>query len=198
MDLLQREINMATAWWVDTGIHIKMAADVRAEYGSQSISDVPWSNFWERPNIRDNIPLDLSHVGTAIIAFGVAILISIIAFVIEIVYVKLRKRRKVQRRQKKRQRKLLRPRPRPTLKLKPDYGLLSNFCQFLFVKFCDIFFTFLKLRDLTCDRVQKALAWINKNWWYVLSRLPFTELDFILRKAPIRRTKAGSGRTVYL
>ena len=194
MDLLQREINMATAWWVDTGIHIKMAADVRAEYGSQSNSDVPWSNFWERPKIRDNIPLDLSHVGTAIIAFGVAIIISIFELVIEIVYVKLRKRRKVQRRQKIRQRKLLRPRPRPTLRLKPDYGLSSDFCQF-FVKFY-IFFTFLKSRDLHCDRVPKALAWIKKNWWYILTRLPFTELDFILRKAPIRRTKAGPGRTV--
>ena len=55
---------MAVAWWINTGIHLKMAADVRAEYGSLF-------NFWERPKIRDNIPLDLSHVGAAIIIFGV-------------------------------------------------------------------------------------------------------------------------------
>ena len=105
-ELLQRDINMATAWWIDTGIHFKMAADVRAEYGSQS-------NFWERPKLRDNIPLDLSHVGAAIITFGVAILISIIAFVIEIIYAKFRKRRKIQ---KKRRKKRSRARPRVTVK----------------------------------------------------------------------------------
>ena len=101
---------MATAWWIDTGIHFKMAADVRAEYGSQS-------NFWERPKLRDNIPLDLSHVGAAIITFGVAILISIIAFIIEIMYSKLRKWRTRQRNlQKKRQKRRSRARPRVTQK----------------------------------------------------------------------------------
>ena len=103
---------MATAWWIDTGIHFKMAADVRAEYGSHF-------NYWERPKIRDNIPLDLSHVGAAIITFGVAILISIIAFVLEIVYVKIKRQKQRQRRQKKRQRKRLRAQLTPTFKFKP-------------------------------------------------------------------------------
>ena len=107
--LFQRDINMATAWWIDTGIHFKMAADVRAEYGSQS-------NFWERPKLRDNIPLDLSHVGAAIITFGVAILISIIAFVIEIMYKKLRKQRIQRKIQKKRRKKQSRARPKVTLR----------------------------------------------------------------------------------
>ena len=112
MELLQRDIHVATAWWIATGIHFKMSADVRAEYGSQS-------DFWERPKIRDNIPLDLSHVGTPIITFGVAILISIIAFVLEIAFVKLRRQNKIQRREKKRNRKRLRAQFTPTFKFKP-------------------------------------------------------------------------------
>ena len=109
MELLQEDLNMATAWWIDTGIHFKMAADVRAEYGSQF-------NYWERPKIRDNIPLDLSHVGAAIITFGVAIFLSIIAFVLEIVYVKLRKLGTRQREvQEKRRKKQSRAQPRVTL-----------------------------------------------------------------------------------
>ena len=103
---LQNDIDMAVAWWINTGIHFKMVADVRAEYGSQS-------NFWKRPKIRENIPLNLSHVGTAIITFGAAIFLSIIGFVIEITYAKLRKRRKIQ---KKRRKKRSRAGPRVTLK----------------------------------------------------------------------------------
>ena len=78
---LQRDINMALAWWMDTGIHFKMNADIRAEYGS-------FKNFWQRPKIRGNQSLGLSHVVPSIIIFGVATFISIIAFALEITHYK--------------------------------------------------------------------------------------------------------------
>ena len=112
-------MNTAVAWWIDTGVHFKMASDVSAKYGSLF-------NFWERPKIRDNIPLDFSHVGTAIITFGVTSFLSIIAFVLEITYVKLRMHKKRQRRQKKRQRKGLRAQPRPTFKPKKDWVMVDT------------------------------------------------------------------------
>ena len=86
---------MAIAWWMDTGVHFKMATDVKAEYGSHS-------NYWQRPKIRDNLPLDFSHVVTSIIIFGVATFISIIVFALEIVHY-LSKQIKKNRRKKQRE-----------------------------------------------------------------------------------------------
>ena len=98
--LLQRDINMALAWWMDTGIHFKMGSDIRAEYGSHL-------NTWRQPTIRGNQPLGFSHVVPSIIIFGVATFISIIAFALENVHyfpkqnkIKKNKRRR-QRRQKR-------------------------------------------------------------------------------------------------
>ena len=68
---------MATAWWVDTGIHYKMSLDVSAKYGSQA-------NFWQRPTIRGLVPLGFSHVAPTTIIYGIPTLLSIIAFAIEI------------------------------------------------------------------------------------------------------------------
>ena len=70
---------MAIAWWIDTGIHFKMAADIRAEYASL------WNN-WQKPKIRDETRLGLSHVAPSIIILGVAAFLSIIALAFEIVY----------------------------------------------------------------------------------------------------------------
>ena len=93
---------MAIAWWMDTGIQIKMEAKISAEYGSVF-------NEWQRPTIRGNQPLGFSHVVPSIIIFGVATFISIIAFALEIVHIlskqnkmkKNRRRRQRQRRQKR-------------------------------------------------------------------------------------------------
>ena len=70
---------MVIAWWMDTGIHIKMAADINAKYGSH------W-NEWQKPKIRGNLPLGFSHVAPSIIIFGAAAFISIIAFAVENVH----------------------------------------------------------------------------------------------------------------
>ena len=68
---------MAIAWWFDTGIHFKMASDVSIEYGSQA-------NYWQRPMIRENIPLGFSHVAPTALIYGAATFISITAFAVEI------------------------------------------------------------------------------------------------------------------
>ena len=96
---------MAIAWWMDTGIHFKMASDIRAEYGSHLMVDLTW----RKPKIRDNLTLGISHVLPSLIIFGVATFISIIAFALEIVHnlskqnkmKKNRRRRQRQRRQKR-------------------------------------------------------------------------------------------------
>ena len=112
--LLQRDINMAIAWWMDTGVHMKMASDVREEHGSVS-------NYWQRPKIRGNLPLGPSHVAPSAIIYGVAMFVSIIAFIQEISnYLskqsKIEKKREKQRqlkRARERQRQLRRERFQP-------------------------------------------------------------------------------------
>ena len=94
---------MAIAWWMDTGVHFKMASDVKAEYGSHS-------NYWQRPKIRDNLPLDFSHVVTSIIIFGVATFISIIVFALEIVHY-LSRQNKIKKNRRKKQWQLKRAKP---------------------------------------------------------------------------------------
>ena len=68
---------MAIAWWFDTGIHFKMASDMSIEYGSQA-------NYWQRPTIRENIPLGFSHVAPTALIYGVATFLSITAFAVEL------------------------------------------------------------------------------------------------------------------
>ena len=85
---------MAIAWWIDTGIHYKVAADIRAEY-------VSLQNNWQKPKIRDETKLGLSHVAPSIIIFGVATFFSMTAFAFEIVHYlseqnKIRKKRRMQ------------------------------------------------------------------------------------------------------
>ena len=73
----QRDINIAIAWWLDTGIYFKMEADITSEYGSQR-------TFWTRPKVRGDQPLSFSHVLPSFIIFGVATCISMVAFALEI------------------------------------------------------------------------------------------------------------------
>ena len=92
---------MAIAWWMDTGIQIKMAADISAEYGSDF-------NEWQRPTIRGEQPLGFSHVVPSIIIFGVATFISIIAFALEKVHYfpkqnKMKKNKRTRQRRQKRE-----------------------------------------------------------------------------------------------
>ena len=108
---------MAIAWWMDTGIHFKMASDIRAEYGTHLMVDLTW----RKPKIRDNLTLGISHVLPSIIIFGVATFISIIAFALEIVHywskqnkIKKNKRRR-QRRQKRRMAQPKRTRAQPEI-----------------------------------------------------------------------------------
>ena len=88
---------MAIAWWIDTGVHFKVAADIRAEY----VSLDSLRNKWQKPKIRDETKLGLSHVAPSIIIFGVATFFSIIAFAFEIVHHlseqnKIKKKRRMQ------------------------------------------------------------------------------------------------------
>ena len=98
---------MALAWWMDTGIHFKMGADIRAEYGS-------FKNFWQRPKIRGNQSLGFSHVVPSIIIFGVATFISIIAFALEIVH-NLSKQNKMKKNRRRRQRRQKRDMAQPEI-----------------------------------------------------------------------------------
>ena len=74
----QRDLNIAIAWWSDTGIYFKMESDIKSKYGSQKVS-------WTRPKVRRNQPLGFSHILPSIIIFGVAILTSMVAFAQETV-----------------------------------------------------------------------------------------------------------------
>ena len=96
---------MAIAWWMETGIQIKMEADIKAEYGSEAGSVI---NEWQRPTIRGEQPLGFSHVVPSIIIFGVATFISIIAFALEIVHYfpkqnKMKKNKRTRQRRQKRE-----------------------------------------------------------------------------------------------
>ena len=94
----QRDLNIAIAWWMDTGIYFKMELDIKSKYGSQKIS-------WTRPMVRGNQPLGFSHVLPAFIIFGVAILTSMVTFAHETVpsmYVQQGRRRKARNRQRMR------------------------------------------------------------------------------------------------
>ena len=96
---------MAIAWWMETGIQIKMEADIKAEYGSEAGSVI---NEWQRPTIRGEQPLGFSHVVPSIIIFGVATFISIIAFALEIVHYfpkqnKMKKNNRTRQRRQKRE-----------------------------------------------------------------------------------------------
>ena len=87
---------MAIAWWFDTGIHFKMASDTSREYGSQA-------NYWERPMIRENIPLGFSHVAPTALIYGVATFLSITAFAFEIFKSFSRKNSRKQKEKKQKQ-----------------------------------------------------------------------------------------------
>ena len=93
---------MAIAWWMDTGIQIKMAADISAEYGSDF-------NEWQRPTIRGDQPLGFSHVVPSIIIFGVATFISIIAFALENVHYFPKITKNKRRRQRRQKREMAQP-----------------------------------------------------------------------------------------
>ena len=101
---------MAIAWWMDTGIHFKMASDIRAEYGSHLMVDLTW----RKPKIRDNLTLGISHVLPSIIIFGVATFISIIAFALEIVH-NFSKENKMKKNRRRRQRRQKRDMAQPEI-----------------------------------------------------------------------------------
>ena len=73
----QRDLNIAIAWWVDTGIYFKMEADIKSEYGSQRDS-------WTMPKVRGKQSLGFSHILPSFIIFGVATFLSMVAFSLEI------------------------------------------------------------------------------------------------------------------
>ena len=108
---------MAIAWWMDTGTHFKMEADIREKYGSQS-------TYWQRPKIRGNIPLGFSHVAPSVIIFGLATFLSLIAFALEMIPNYLSKKNKIKknkieknrRRQMQGQLKRAKVQPRSTMK----------------------------------------------------------------------------------
>ena len=74
---LQTDFNEAVAWWVATGINLKMLAEYEAQYGSIS-------NFWTRPKNLGPRPLTMSQVLLAFILPAVTITVSLIVFVIEL------------------------------------------------------------------------------------------------------------------
>ena len=77
MFILQNGFNEAVAWWLATGINLKMLAEFEAHYGSTN-------NFWTRPKIHGNRPLKISHVVVAFILLGVILTMSLIVFVTEL------------------------------------------------------------------------------------------------------------------
>ena len=81
---------MAIAWWMDTGIHFKVESDIQEEYGLLA-------KPWQRPKIRDNLPLGFSHVAPSVIIFGFATLLSLIAFALEIFHYRQNKIKKNRR-----------------------------------------------------------------------------------------------------
>ena len=103
----QRDLNMAIAWWLDTGIYFKMEADITSEYGSQR-------TFWTRPKVRGDQPLGFSHVLPSFIIFGVATFISMVAFALEIFpYLYMQHARRMRERRRPSQRYLRRLRAAP-------------------------------------------------------------------------------------
>ena len=77
---------MAMGWWLDTGIYFKMKRDVEAVVGAQRVA-------WERPSIRVDQPLGLTHVLPSMILFATGILLSVIAFAVEIVHNSFQRRK---------------------------------------------------------------------------------------------------------
>ena len=103
----QRDLNMAIAWWLDTGIYFKMEADITSEYGSQRTS-------WTRPKVRGNQPLGFIHVLPSFIIFGVATCISMVAFALEIfpyLYMQHARRKRARRRPRQRYLRKIRAEP---------------------------------------------------------------------------------------
>ena len=103
----QRDLNIAIAWWFDTGIYFKMEADIKSDYGSQRAS-------WTRPKVRGKQPLGFSHVLPSFIIFGVATFISMVAFALEIFpYLYMQHARRMRERRRPSQRYLRRLRAAP-------------------------------------------------------------------------------------
>ena len=73
---MQTEFNEAVAWWMGTGINLKMLSEYEAQYGS--------NQFWTRPKIHGNRPLMMSHIVPAFILLGFSIIVSLIVFVTEL------------------------------------------------------------------------------------------------------------------
>ena len=75
---------MATAWWIDSGIHKKMLRDIVYE----AVRD---DDNVERPypTIRSDEPLTLMHMITSFIVFGVGIILAGIGFCGELIYQKM-------------------------------------------------------------------------------------------------------------
>ena len=74
---MQSDFNEAVAWWVATGINLKMLSEYEAEHGSAS-------KFWTRPKIHGNRVLMMSHVVPAFILLGFALSVSLIVFITEL------------------------------------------------------------------------------------------------------------------
>ena len=102
--ILQEGMSMATAWWIDTGIQFKMSLDVSAKYGSRT-------NYWQRPIIRELVPLGFSNVAPTAIIYVVSTFLSITAFAVEI----LRKMRGGKEKQLNRPKRAVLPRTRDKL-----------------------------------------------------------------------------------
>ena len=64
---------MATAWWIDSGIHKKMLRDTIYEAVKDGDIERPY------PTIRSDEPLTLRHIVTSFIVFGIGIILAGIA-----------------------------------------------------------------------------------------------------------------------
>ena len=74
---------MATAWWIDSGIHKKMLRDIVYEAVRDGGIERPY------PTIRSDEPLTLMHMITSFIVFGIGIILAGIAFFSELIYHKM-------------------------------------------------------------------------------------------------------------
>ena len=71
----QHEFYMSQAWWIATGIDIKMEVDVKAKMRSDGFEP-----FWTEPTTRENRPLEIIHVIASLVLLSGGLVLAFITF----------------------------------------------------------------------------------------------------------------------
>ena len=83
----QRDLSMATLWWINTGIYLKMKSDVDFMGGGSSAE----TSFWKPEYITKNIPLTINHLLITLIILGTGLILSTLIFFLELLCILYRK-----------------------------------------------------------------------------------------------------------